>query len=110
MLRNTFFAPKNYIKNSCLWMVFVLLCISQTTLADGTGFIEVRADRVVLYPQRMELRGGETLKLVRSTIMYSACSSFSMCQLSIQICGKCMNIYLIIKEFYLKTPCNFEEI
>lgn len=61
-LCNTSFAPKNHTKNLCPWMVFLFLCISQTTLADNTGFIEVRADRVVLYPQRMELRGGETLK------------------------------------------------
>lgn len=62
MLWNTSFAPKIYIKNLCHWMVLLFLCISQAVLADNTGFIEVRADHVVLYPQRMELRDEETLK------------------------------------------------
>lgn len=51
MLWNTSFAPKNHTKNLCPWMVLLFLCISQPVLADNTGFIEIRADRMVRYRQ-----------------------------------------------------------
>lgn len=44
------------------YIIFILFCISQPILADNTSFIEVCADRIVLFPQKMELQGEETLR------------------------------------------------
>lgn len=47
------------MKRFCI--IFILFSLCNTVFADGTDYIEVRADRTVLYPQQMDLQDGETL-------------------------------------------------
>lgn len=44
-----------------LYIISILLCLCNVVFADDGDFVEVRADRTVIYPQRMELCAGATL-------------------------------------------------
>lgn len=48
--------------NRHLFMSIILLCLSACALADDDlPVVEMKADRTMIYPQRMELTGEETL-------------------------------------------------
>ncbi len=50
------------LRNSRLYILLSMMLISVTMLAqDSLPIVEIKADRTIIYPQRMELTGEETL-------------------------------------------------